>query len=63
LERSRWRLGKTRRSWGRRRSRRRIRVTDPITVLSSTRGTPRWCPFASELHSFAGKARRMFAGI
>jgi hypothetical protein len=32
LERSRWRLGKTRRSWGRRRSRRRIRVTDPITV-------------------------------
>jgi hypothetical protein len=40
------------------RRRRRSRVTDPITVYSSTRGTPRWCPFASELHGFAGKARR-----
>jgi hypothetical protein len=32
LERSRRRSGKTRRSWGRRQSRRRIRVTDPITA-------------------------------
>jgi hypothetical protein len=26
-------------------------------------GTPGWCPFAPEVHGFAGKARRKFAGI
>jgi hypothetical protein len=51
LERSHW-------SRGRRQSRRRIHVTDPITPYSSTTETPRWCPIAPEVHSFAGKARR-----
>jgi hypothetical protein len=28
--------------------------------LSSTRETPGWCPFAPDVHGFAGKAHRKF---
>jgi hypothetical protein len=51
-------LGRSRRSRGRRRSRCRISVTDPIMVYNSMRETPGWCPFAQKVHSFAEKAHR-----
>jgi hypothetical protein len=66
-ERHRWKsspeLRRSRRSWGRRQSRRRIRMTEHITVQSSTRETPGWCPSAPEVHGFAGKARWKFVRI
>jgi hypothetical protein len=33
------------------------------TTLISTREALEWCPFALEVHGFAGKARRKIAGI
>jgi hypothetical protein len=66
-ERRRWKssseLRRSRRSWGRWRSRHRNWAIHHTTTLSSTRETPGWCPFAPEVHGFAGKARRKFAGI
>jgi hypothetical protein len=31
--------------------------------IELAREPPGWCPFAPEVHGFAGKARRKFAGI